>query len=505
MGQVERNKRSTWVQTFWHLSDLLAIGLGFLLGYWTRFYSPLVLLLPPEKGIPSLSLYLSAALVTAAVWIPLLHAGGLYRLERGRPRHRRADLIRMQALGMLLVAALSFFYRDASFSRVAVPLIWFFTVALTLAGRALVQAAVRRGSYLQPIRFAVVGEGPAAASLVRSFQQSPYPHRFMGTFSVEEDPPGGLSSPFLPGRARPAVGQGGSIRARYAFGAGSPAAASDEAAQVPTLGPVTAIREVALEKHLDLILLAVPSVTPALLQEVYTQCQERDLDFLFVPSLFSFWEHPVRVEEVDGLPVIRLRELSLVGWNGVFKRAFDLIVSVPVMLLLSPLFLALAAAVRLEDGGPIFHRQERVGRDRRAFRMVKFRSMRVNAEAESGPVWASAEDPRRTRVGAFLRKWSLDELPQFWNVLVGQMSLIGPRPERPFFVRRFEGEVADYYDRHRIKSGITGWAQVHGLRGDTPIEVRTRYDLYYVENWSLWLDLRILLLTLRAVVKHRGA
>lgn len=136
--------------------------------------------------------------------------------------------------------------------------------------------------------------------------------------------------------------------------------------------------------------------------------------------------------------------------------------------------------------------------------MLKFRSMRVDAEKESGPVWAQEGDPRRTRVGVFLRKWSLDELPQLWNVFVGHMSLVGPRPERPFFVHQFESNVQDYYDRHRVKSGVTGWAQVHGLRGNVPIEERTRYDLYYVEHWSFWLDLRILFLTAWAVVRHRG-
>jgi exopolysaccharide biosynthesis polyprenyl glycosylphosphotransferase len=476
MGQAERNKRGTWVQAFWHLSDILAIGLGFFLGYWTRFSSPLAAVLPPEKGIPPLSQYLIAALISALIWIPLMHAGGLYRLDHGRPRHRRADLLRVQLVGMLVMAALSFFYRDASFSRLAVPLIWFYTVVLTVGGRATVQAGVRRWSRRYPIRFAVVGRGAATAAVVNRLLQSPYPHQFLGFFAGN-----GPAASTERDRAEP-----------------------DDATPGPLLGQVGEIGRIGEKQKLDLVVLAAPAASSSLLQEVYQQCQQLDLDFLFVPELFSLWAHPVRIEDVDGLPVIRLRELSLVGWNGVLKRTLDLLVSIPLMVLLAPVFLGLAAAVWLEDRGSVFHGQERVGRDRRTFAMLKFRSMRVNAEEKSGPVWAAREDPRRTRVGTFLRKWSLDELPQLWNVLRGEMSLVGPRPERPFFVHQFEDRVSDYYDRHRVKAGMTGWAQVHGLRGDTPIEDRTRYDLYYVENWSIWLDLRILALTLRAVLKHRG-
>jgi exopolysaccharide biosynthesis polyprenyl glycosylphosphotransferase len=466
VGQVERNKGATWVQALWHLSDLLAICGGFLIGYWVRFHSPFASWVPPDKGIPPLRVYLVGGAITALVWTVLMHAGGLYRLEHARPRHRLTDLVRVQAFGMVVVAAMSFFYRDVTFSRLAMPLIWLFTVLLTVAGRGLVQVWLRHWSRLRPIRFALVGAGPAADRLVRSLGQSSYPHEFVGYLAVSGE-----------------------------TGAGP----------APLLGSVSQIRTLSSQLRLDMIVMASPSTSPALLQEVYSQCQEMDLDVLFVPDFLSLWSRPVRVEDADGLPIIRLRDLRLVGWNGVAKRALDLAVSVPLLILLAPLFLAIAIAVKLDSPGPVFHRQERVGRDRRPFRMLKFRSMRVDAEEKTGPVWAAREDPRRTRIGMSLRKWSLDELPQLWNVLVGRMSLVGPRPERPVFVQQFEGRVADYYDRHRVKSGITGWAQIHGLRGDTPIEERTRYDLFYVENWSIWLDLRILALTALAVFRHRGS
>ncbi len=468
MGQVERHKRTTWLQAAWVASDLVAIGGGFVLGYWARFHSPLTALFPPSKGIPPIAPYLIGALVTAALWIPLFHSMGLYRIERGRMRPRLGDTVRALWLGALLMAALGFFYRGASFSRLAVPIIWGFATLLIVFGRAAVSRLARPLARHKPIRFALVGEHSVGARLVQAFEQSSYPHEYVGCFI--ERPEGDAGSPQL----------------------------------APVLGPISEIRTLAPGLALDLIVLTPAMGEEGLVDRVHRQCQELDLDLQFVPALFSIWGRSVRADDIDGLPVLRLRELPLSGWPGVAKRALDLCVSGILLVVLSPVLLLIALAVRLESPGPILHRQERIGRDRRTFPMLKFRSMRVDAEKESGPVWASEGDPRRTRVGVFLRKWSLDELPQLWNVFVGHMSLVGPRPERAFFVHQFETNVQDYYDRHRVKSGVTGWAQVHGLRGNVPIEERTRYDLYYVEHWSFWLDLRILFLTAWAVVRHRG-
>jgi exopolysaccharide biosynthesis polyprenyl glycosylphosphotransferase len=179
------------------------------------------------------------------------------------------------------------------------------------------------------------------------------------------------------------------------------------------------------------------------------------------------------------------------------KRGMDLALGAGALTVLSPVLPLIAVAIWLEDGGPVFFRQERMGLDGRRFEILKFRSMRVDAESTTGPVWAIKDDPRRTVIGGFLRRWSLDELPQLWNVLRGDMSLVGPRPERPSFVREFKHKVPQYMVRHRVKAGITGWAQVHGWRGNTSIRKRLEYDLYYIENWSLALDIKILWMTLR--------
>jgi exopolysaccharide biosynthesis polyprenyl glycosylphosphotransferase len=202
------------------------------------------------------------------------------------------------------------------------------------------------------------------------------------------------------------------------------------------------------------------------------------------------------IEEFEGVPLIRLRESPLYGWNRALKRTLDLAVGGLALTLALPLMALITAAIKLSSPGPVLLRQERMGIDGRRFTMLKFRTMRTDAEADTGPVWAAADDPRRTRVGALLRRFSLDELPQLWNVLKGEMSLVGPRPERPVFVESFRRSLPGYMLRHKVKAGMTGWAQINGWRGNTSLEKRLEFDLYYIERWSLGFDLKILLHTL---------
>ena len=189
----------------------------------------------------------------------------------------------------------------------------------------------------------------------------------------------------------------------------------------------------------------------------------------------------------------------------VIRRSLDIVVSATALVVLSPLLLALALWVRLDSPGPVLYAQERVGMNGRRFRMLKFRTMRVDAEPSGRPGWTTPDDPRRTRAGRVLRPLSLDELPQLWNILVGEMSFVGPRPEQPYYVERFRASVPRYMLRHHVKAGLTGWAQVHGLRGDTPLDRRIEYDLYYIRNWSLGFDVRILFLTLLRVFRDASA
>ncbi len=242
------------------------------------------------------------------------------------------------------------------------------------------------------------------------------------------------------------------------------------------------------------------------------RCDELGVEVSVVPRLYENVTARQWVEHVGGLPLCGLHRVDPKSWQFAIKHAFDRLVAAGLLLALAPVFGALAAAVRISSPGPVFYRQRRVGRDGQAFDILKFRSMRMapatadeDLKARLDAVGAAPGgvegDDRRTRVGAFLRRSSLDELPQLINVLFGHMSLVGPRPERPEFVDHFGTSVRRYDDRHRVKSGMTGWAQVHGLRGQTSLSERVEWDNWYIQNWSLWLDLKILVMTPLACVR----
>jgi exopolysaccharide biosynthesis polyprenyl glycosylphosphotransferase len=252
-----------------------------------------------------------------------------------------------------------------------------------------------------------------------------------------------------------------------------------------------------VEKHrVDRLIVTDPEVTHEERLDLVDACHAVGCCCDFVPDLFEVMLGRVRVEEIDSIPLIGSKLYPLDRVDRFKKRALDVAVSALALVVFSPLLALLAAVVWLDVGPPIIFRQRRLGRDGREFDILKFRTMSVSAETRSGPVYATKGDSRATSLGRGLRRTSLDELPQLWNVLRGEMSLVGPRPERPFFVDQYRRRIPRYPERHGVKSGLTGWAQANGLRGDTSIEERTRYDLWYVENWSLRLDLKILVLTM---------
>ncbi len=235
------------------------------------------------------------------------------------------------------------------------------------------------------------------------------------------------------------------------------------------------------------------------LMSIVAQCERALAEFHLVPDLFRMLTGRVDVQNVGGIPLLGVGKWPLDHfWNRLLKRLEDIVGAVVGLLISVPIVGVMAVLVKMTSPGPIFYRQERCGENGVCFFIYKLRTMRVDAEDESGPVWAQEDDPRRTKIGAFMRSFNIDELPQFWNVLKGEMSLVGPRPERPHFVEQFKEGIGSYMWRHTYKPGITGWAQVHGLRGNTSIEERIKYDLYYLENWSLALDFKILLKTFMA-------
>lgn len=286
------------------------------------------------------------------------------------------------------------------------------------------------------------------------------------------------------------------------LGEASPAAGGSD---VPLLGDVSDLPRVVREQNIAVVILAfVRSPTNRLVACLRT-CDRLQCDIFWVPRLFELTSVEAHMDMVWGYPLVRRRREIFTISGHLAKRCFDLVVAGVALVVALPAMLVCALAVRLEGGPGVLFRQERIGVDGRPFTLLKFRSLRPASAEEQQTRWSVAHDGRVGPAGRFLRKSSLDELPQIWNALRGDMSLVGPRPERPLFVARFRDTYPRYADRHRVRGGLTGWAQVHGLRGDTSIADRARFDNQYIENWSLWGDTKIILRTVTALFRHRGA
>jgi len=285
----------------------------------------------------------------------------------------------------------------------------------------------------------------------------------------------------------------------------NPALAGTHVEGVEVRGSIDDVARNLAAETVDQVWVALPLRADARIRALLLQLRRHSVEVRLVPDIFNFALLRHSMSEVAGLPVINLTESPLSGVNRVTKGAEDFVLSLAVLVAASPVMLLIALGVKLSSPGPVFYRQERVTWNGERFRMIKYRTMPLNTETGSGPVWANPEEKRATRFGAFLRRTSLDELPQFINVLRGEMSIVGPRPERPEFVERFKDEIPGYMQKHLVKAGITGWAQVNDLRGNTDLQARIRADLYYIENWSLMFDLRILALTVVHVFRARNA
>lgn len=266
-------------------------------------------------------------------------------------------------------------------------------------------------------------------------------------------------------------------------------------AELPVLGDYNSLRQILRTSEIEIVILADLNPNVGEIVGLANVCEKELVQFKIIPSFFRILLSGLDLETISGVPILGVARLPLDSViNRIAKRIIDIIGAIVGLVLFGPVILFFCYLVAKESPGPVIYRQRRLGRDGEPFDIFKIRSMKLDAEAE-GKRWTVENDPRRLRIGAFMRAWNIDELPQFWNVLRGEMSLVGPRPERPHLTEIFTEEIPHYNARHGIKPGITGWAQVNGLRGDTDIGVRVRYDLYYLENWSIWLDVQILLMT----------
>jgi exopolysaccharide biosynthesis polyprenyl glycosylphosphotransferase len=453
---------------FEHLAlaaDLILIALCWLAAYGIRFH------VFGHGDIPPFSDYALQLVPILVVWFIAYKTFDLYRPNRlGSYLSEWFDIAKASTLGVLvLVAGMTFLFRSYEYSRIVILMFWIASIVVVSLSRAAfreVMRVARRQGYNQ--RYAVVvGGGEPAAEVVRVLRRRPDTGiQLLGILSDKHE---GQESP-----------------TRW-------------------LGGIEDLHAVLASRQIDIVIIAMPHSDYPRLSVVLNEIGDEPVAIHFVPDLFSLASLRGGVEEFESIAFIHLRESPLYGWNRVLKRAFDLVFGMAGLLVALPPMVAIALTVWATSGRPVLFRQERMGLDGRRFRMLKFRTMQLDAEAQSGPRWAVPGDSRRTRVGAFLRAWSLDELPQLFNVLRGEMSLVGPRPERPSFVEEFRRRVPGYMLRHKMKAGITGWAQINGWRGNTSIEKRIEYDLEYIARWSLGLDLSILLRTLWLGFHNRNA
>ena len=463
-------------------SDALLGIAAFIAAYLVRFDTGLI---PVTKGYPPFSQYVNI-LPFIGVLVPFAyHVQGLYRLRRGRSRVDDFFAVFVGSILAVVFGIVATLYFQAYYvsdelkdrgayevSQLVWALFLFFNIALTYASRETVRNFLERrwraGIGLKRILIAGAGE------LGRLVADKILEHRELGYQVVG----------FVDDRA------GGDHLGHRGL---------------PLLGTLDEAGEIAEREGIDHLYVALPAEDHVQMLQLLETIGRECIDVKVVPDLLQVIALRARLEDLDGIPIVNINDVPLQGFNSILKRSIDFALSATALLALAIPFGVIALLIRLTSNGPVFYRQERMGLDGKSFIIYKFRSMFHEAERETGPVWASQDDPRCTPVGRLLRRTNFDELPQLWNVLRGDMSLVGPRPERPFFVSQFKQRIPQYMLRHKVRAGLTGWAQVNGWRGNTSIEKRIEYDLYYIENWSVSLDLKIMWLTVLKGFFHRHA
>lgn len=439
-----------------YFSDCLCVGAGLYAAWWLRFQSGI------DPRAYQAADYVEQFWWAFLLWMLCLQLTGCVQAH---PRvisfNRGRRILRASILAVMLCAVRNYFLREPDVARLLYPLSILTVTVSLVAGRLALQAVVSRFFMTKGIlsRVLIVGLGPVALRMAARFKNKPeLGYELVGFVSTSDS----------------RIGQTiGGVR---------------------ILGVREDLRRLVRDNDVDEVFVTQTDVPNDIFFQLFLDSDRETARVSFVPSLVDMMRSTIHYDEVAGIPIYSMKDTPLQGANAAIKRAFDFVGALVGMVLLMPLMAVIALLVRRSSPGAVLYKQTRLGLDGREFKIYKFRTMHVNAE-QSGPGWGSQDDPRATPIGRWLRRTNLDELPQLWNVLRGDMSLVGPRPERPCFVDRFREIFPRYMARHAAKTGMTGWAQVHGLRGDTSIQQRLRYDLYYIENWSLWLDVKILIMT----------
>ncbi|MCX7953255.1 MAG: undecaprenyl-phosphate glucose phosphotransferase [Deltaproteobacteria bacterium] len=462
-----KEKRSLFEFIFL-IFDLCVVTLAWLFAYWFRFFSGLFSV---SKGIPDPSLYLNHILLVCVVWGLAYRNFGLYHSQRFTSLPKLFwNILKANTAGIFVLLALTYlgWGKNDPFSRLAFGWFWFFATAFSFLGRLgvriLMKELRRHGFNVKYLL--LVGESQASVQFLQRLEQA----RDLG-FEVV----------------------GILVTEKYN---------RQDFYGVKVLGTLKDLMHVVSAFRIDTVVFALPLHEMNNIEDLIEILSTTHVDVKIIPDVSNLLTVGGSIEELDGIPIISIQENPIQGIDFALKRLFDVTVASVALIALFPAFVVIAIIIKLTSKGPVFYHQERVTLDGVRFKIYKFRTMRVDAEKDK-PVWSGKNDPRVTKFGKFLRRWSLDELPQLWNVLKGDMSLVGPRPERPYFIKTFRQKFPSYMLRHKVPAGLTGLAQLHGLRGDTSIEERLKYDLLYMKNWSIFLDIKIIVLTLLKGLKNK--
>lgn len=441
--------------------DIAMIVLSFVLAYYVRIDLEVV----PAFSDIGIQEYLKYSLYLIPIWVLLLGLNGLYTI-RAQQRGRIDEFYRIfsaSSSAMLFLIVWIFMSRSFFFSRLILIFTWVISILALFLGRIIIQSIQRSLFHFGVGRknILLVGDNTTSETVSAYLSKNPgLGYRVKGVLSCE----------LLPSR----------------FG-------------LKIVGIVDQLQEKINSLKIDEIILTDINLSKTKIIDIIQTCSDYKVVFKYIPDTLSLMNLNVSPELIGTMPVMELKPIPLEGWGRIAKRMVDFIFAFLWLVVLFPLFLLIAFLEKAVSPGPVFFSHPRIGRDGKTFSCHKFRSMYVDkCDFKGGTKWTTKADEinRVTPVGKILRKTNLDELPQLWNILKGEMSFVGPRPEQPKLVKKFESEIPEYFKRHRVKAGLTGWAQVNGLKGDTSIKERVRYDIYYIEHWSLWLDIKIIFKTI---------
>lgn len=454
------------------ISDCIAVLLSYLISYELRFFTFFDELLPRDTALPEIEEYIIFSLIILPIWVIVFQSYKMYRLKRVVfIFDELSDIVKASTVSVIFAMALVFFYREYSYSRVVFVMSWFFAIILITIFRYLV-LKFEKTLYNNNIgvkRVAIVGVNDISEKIYKKLCNETFLGlHFVGYFTKNNTDESGITD-------------------------------------LKRIGSYDNLPVMIRKEKIDNLIVALKSEDHGDVFPLIKKCEGLNIEFMFAPDYFNILTSKLKIEELEGIPFMKLKSIPLNIWKRIVKRLFDIITASILIFIFSPVMLIIAVLVKFTSPGPVFYRQERVGLDGVKFNMIKFRSMIVDAEKE-GPKFADEQLSRYTVVGKWLRKYSLDELPQFFNVLNGSMSMVGPRPEREFFINQLKDEIDNFLERHRVKAGVTGWSQVNGLRGaKTSYQTRIEYDIYYIENWSLAFDIKIIFKTLKEMLFSKEA